>query len=185
MNIITYIFSILYFCLPAYLLNMAPPIYAKLKIFNFLAKPIDLNKKFLGNPILGHHKTYRGAICSFVTGFLVVLAQQWLYRLHFFQKISILNYYQSNVIWFALLISSGAIFGDLLFAFIKRRIGLQPGAVFLPFDQINYIIGAYIFTEHFFHIGLLNWIVLIILTFFLHLFVNYLGFLLKISQNKF
>ena len=95
-------------------------------------------------------------------------------------------YEKINVLLLGFLLSSGAVFGDLFFAFLKRRLNLKPGAKFLPFDQINYIIGAYIFFSLtlFFEIDNLVWIVLLISTFFLHIIVNRLGYHLKLHKAK-
>jgi len=61
---------------------------------------------------------------------------------------------------------------------------LKPGAPFLPFDQTNYVIGAYLFLTPFFKIDILIWIILFILTFFLHIIVNRLGYYLKLHGAK-
>jgi CDP-2,3-bis-(O-geranylgeranyl)-sn-glycerol synthase len=163
---------------------MTPPIAKRLGIFNFLAKPIDFDKKFLGEPILGSHKTWRGAILAFFVGFFTSIFQKFLFNFDFFKKISILNYSQINIFLFGFLISFGAVFGDLLFAFIKRRLKLEPGARFLFFDQTNYVIGAFLFLNHFFKIEISVWLTILISTFFLHIIVNRLGYYLKIHQAK-
>lgn len=178
-----FIISCLYFFLPAYFANMTPPLAKKIGILNFLAKPIDFNKKFFGKPILGSHKTWRGAILAFFVGFFTALFQKFLYKFLLIQKISLLDYSKINIFFFAFLISFGAIFGDLFFAFIKRRLNLPPGTPFLPFDQTNYIIGTALFLVPF-QIEISIWITLFILTFFLHIVVNRLGYHLKIHQAK-
>lgn len=182
-NFLIYIISCLYFFLPAYFANMTPPLAKKAKILNFLAKPIDFNKKFFGKPILGSHKTFRGAILAFLVGFSTAIFQRFLYRFYLIQRISILDYSKINIFFFAFLISFGAVFGDLIFAFIKRRLNLPPGAPFLPFDQTNYVIGAAIFLIPF-KIKISVWLTLFVFTFFLHIIVNRLGYHLKIHQAK-
>lgn len=179
-----FIISCLYFFLPAYFANMTPPLAKRAGILKSLAKPIDLDKKFLGKPILGSHKTFRGAILSFLVGFLTALFQRFLFQFPLIQKISILDYSKINIFLFSFLISFGAIFGDLLFAFIKRRINLTPGAPFLPFDQTNYVIGCAIFLGPVFKIKIHIWLSLFVLTFFLHSIFNRLGYYLKIHQAK-
>lgn len=178
------IISCLYFFLPAYFANMTPPLAKKIGILNFLAKPVDFNKKFLGKPILGSHKTFRGVILAFFMGFSTAIFQKFLYQFSIIQKISILDYSKINIFLFAFLISTGAIFGDLFFAFIKRRLNLPPGTPFLPFDQTNYVIGCAIFIGPVFQIKISIWFSLFILTFFLHVIVNRLGYHLKIHSAK-
>ena len=181
-----FIISCLYFFLPAYLTNMTPPLAKKANVFNFLDKPIDSNKKLNNEPVLGTHKTYRGAILGVAVGVLVVYIQKWLYQFTWIQGISFFDYEKINVLLLGILLCSGAVFGDLLFAFVKRRLKLKPGTKFLPFDQINYVIGAYIFFSltSFFKIDNLVWTTLLILTFFLHVIINRIGYYLRLHKAK-
>lgn len=179
-----FIISCLYFFLPAYLANMTPPIAKRLKVLNFLAKPVDFNKNFLGKPIFGSHKTWRGVLLAFLVGFSTALFQGFLYNFKFFKEISILNYSEINILFFSFIISFSTVLGDLFFAFIKRRLNLKPGAPFLPFDQTNYVISNAIFVGYFFKIRVSVWFFLFVATFFLHIIVNRLGYHLKIHQAK-
>lgn len=163
---------------------MTPPLARKANLFNFLDKEIDFGKKFLGQPVFGKHKSWRGAILGIMVGFLVTLIQGYLYQFPIIQKISLLDYKKINIFLFGFLISAGAIFGDLLFAFIKRRLKMASGTPFLPFDQTNYVLGVAIFLTPFFKIEIIVWITLFILTFFLHLIVNRLGYYLKLHSAK-
>ena len=184
MDFLNFAISSLYFFLPAYFANITPPLTKKTKIFDFLAKPVDFNKKFFGKPIFGSHKTWRGLIFAFLVGFCLAIFQKFLFNFSFFRKISLLDYSKINIFLFAFLISFGAIFGDLFFAFIKRRLNLPPGTPFLPFDQTNYVIGTTLFLEPFFELGFSVWFFLFFATFFLHIIVNRLGYHLKIHSAK-
>lgn len=184
MDIIRFSISCFYFFLPAYFSNMTPPIAKKLNLFPSLDKPIDFNKKLFGKPILGGHKTWRGAILALMIGLIFSLLQRFLFQFQFFQRISIIDYSRINIFLFGLLISLGEIMGDLFFAFIKRRLNLPPGAPFIPFDQINYVVGAFLFLYPVYKIDLSIWAFLLFSTFFLHIFVNRLGYLLKIHSAR-
>ncbi len=191
MVILKFILSCLYFFLPAYFTNMASSLVKKHSFLKFLDKPIDSGKKFKEQPIFGSHKSWRGLIFGIVIGFLVVFSQKFLYQFPTVQKISFLDYQKINIYLFGFLICFGAIFGDLLFAFIKRRLKLKPGARFFPFDQINYVIGAVLFlTPYFWFYSYIKgfsiwmWIALFILTFFLHIIINRLGYLLNLHKDK-
>lgn len=184
MAILTYIFSCLYFFLPAYFANMTPPLMRRANLFNFLDKEVDFGKKFFGQPIFGRHKSWRGVILGIAIGFLVAIIQGYLYQFSAVKNISFLDYHQNNIFLFGFLISSGAIFGDLLFAFIKRRLKMEPGTKFVPFDQTNYVIGAAIFLTPIFKIEIMVWMTLFILTFLLHIIVNRIGYYLRIHFAK-
>ncbi len=165
---------------------MIPPLAKKANVFDFLDKPIDFNKTFKNKPILGTHKTWRGAITGIIIGVLVAYTQKRLYQFSWIKGISFFDYEKINILILGLLLSSGAVFGDLFFAFIKRRLDLKPGAKFIPFDQINYVIGAYVFFSltSGFKIDNLVWITLLILTFFLHIIVNRFGYHLRLHKAK-
>ena len=179
-----FLLSCLYFFLPAYFTNMTPPLIKKMGLFNFLDKRVDFNGKFLGKPIFGSHKTWGGVILGILVGVFVVLAQFYLYQFPIIKKISLLDYNKINILFFGFLISAGAVFGDLIFAFLKRRLKKEPGQRFLPFDQTNYVIGAFIFLQPFLRLDLTIWLTIFILTFFLHILVNRLGYLLYLHRAK-
>jgi len=166
---------------------MTPPLIKKASPFDFLAKPVDFGKKFKNSPIFGSHKTWRGVVFGIIVGTLLA---RFLFFLHdffalsFYQTVGFLNYRQIGSFIYGFLISSGAVFGDLLFAFIKRRLNLEPGSRFLPFDQTNYVIGVALFLTPFFKINILVWLTLFVLTFFLHLIFNRIGYLLGLSGAK-
>ena len=61
-----FILKCFYFMLPAYLSNMIP-VFVK-KIFNFMAVPLDFNKRINGKPILGKNKTFRGFFFGVILG---------------------------------------------------------------------------------------------------------------------
>jgi len=96
--------------------------------------------------------------------------QWWLYKFSWAQELSLLDYKSVNLWAFALLLSGGVVVGDLAAAFIKRRLGLIPGASFMPWDQTNYVIGSFILLEpyigKYLHGDLYVWITLFIVTFF-------------------
>ena len=179
-----FILSALYFFLPAYFANMTPPLVKKASLVKFLDKPVDFNRKFRGQPFLGPHKTWRGVILGILVGFLMVYFQKYLYRFSAVKNLSLLNYTQINILFFGILISSGAICGDLVSAFVKRRLGLKSGARFLPFDQTNYVLGSYFFLTPFFKIDIEAWLILFVLSFFLHIIFNRIGYHLKLHGAK-
>jgi CDP-2,3-bis-(O-geranylgeranyl)-sn-glycerol synthase len=107
-----------YIYLPAYIANATPVILGG-------GKPLDGDRNWVdGKPILGDHKTVRGTFTGIGAGFLVGLLQKSLVR--------------------GTLLSIGAIGGDLIVSFFKRRLGYKPGALFPIADQMGFIIFAVI-----------------------------------------
>lgn len=181
-----YIISCIYFFLPAYIANAFPPIANTFNILNKLNKPIDGGKTINNLPILGNHKTWRGLICEiFICTLLFQLTVliNNIYHLPFFIVIGINSTFISS--WkIGIALSLGIVFGDLIFAFIKRRLKLKPGIAFVPFDQTNYVIGAFIFIQPILGLPFKFWITLFLLTFLIHILFNRVGYNLGLHKAK-
>lgn len=180
----SFILSCLYFFVPAYFTNMVPPLLSRAKLLKFLNRRVDFGKKYNGIPILGSHKTWRGVIGGVLVGILIVFLQSYLFKFSFFKEISLINYHQISSLGFGFLISLGAVVGDLLFSFFKRRHNLKPGQPWIPWDQIDFVVGAFLVVTPVYSLSISVWVVILTLTFFLHVLVNHIGFWLNISQSK-
>lgn len=181
MFILVFILKCLWFILPAGFANMVPVLVRRFKI---LAIPVDFNKHFKGKPIFGQAKTWRGAITGLVLALILFTIQKWLYQFSFFERISLIDYNQYSLL-LGFLLGFGAIFGDLLESFLKRRLNIPPGKPWIPFDQIDWVLGALVFS---FFVYIPSWPIILTIIFsgfILHLLVNYIGFLLKIKEIKF
>ena len=77
----------------------------------------------------------------------------------------------------------GALAGDLIKSFFKRRIGIAPGHKFIPFDQTDFVVGALVFIMPVFELTLNIFIVSLLLSFLLHIIVNHVAFYLKIRNE--
>lgn len=110
---------------PAYLANMAPPF---LRFWTGWNRPISARW-------LGSHKTTVG----FTLGLFAALVTALI---------------QSRIAWSGALLRDddwpavgirfglGAMGGDALKSFVKRRLGIAPGRPWIPADQLDYVIGA-------------------------------------------
>ncbi|MFA5080250.1 MAG: CDP-archaeol synthase [Candidatus Paceibacterota bacterium] len=187
MDFLLYILACIYFFIPAYCANAAPPLVARnSKFFTKLAGPIDFNYRFFGSPLLGNHKTWRGLLSEIIVGtgyFQIFFFIHEFLGLNLYQLIGF-NANATNALIAGFLLSIGTVFGDLLFAFIKRRFKIKPGQPFIPFDQINYCIGCFIVLQPFYHFESLFWIILIPLTFFIHIIFNRIGYDLGLHKAK-
>ncbi|MFQ6054115.1 MAG: CDP-2,3-bis-(O-geranylgeranyl)-sn-glycerol synthase [Candidatus Bathyarchaeia archaeon] len=106
----------LYAYLPAYLANAAPVLCGG-------GRPLDGGRIWRdGRPLLGGHKTVRGTLSGLVVGVATGFIQLEPLR--------------------GLLLAVGAVGGDLLVSFVKRRVGLRPGAPFPVADQLGFIVVA-------------------------------------------
>jgi len=179
-----------YFLIPAYFANMAPPIAKKLKLLEFLNIPVDYGKRFPDNkPLFGKNKTYRGFVVGAIGGIIGAYLQMFLYRFTLFSSISVsgINYNSHYIIiLLGLLMGVGAITGDLVESFFKRRMDIDSGESFVPWDQIDLVLGAYIFILPLIYLYL-SWqlfLCSIIISFFLLIIVNHISFYLGIRKEK-
>jgi CDP-2,3-bis-(O-geranylgeranyl)-sn-glycerol synthase len=93
-------------------------------------RPIDGGLKFLdGRRLLGDGKTWEGLIAGLVAGAIVG-----------FLLALVLG--EPQIAYIGLLSSIGAMIGDLIASFIKRRLGMQRGAPAPVLDQLNFYVGA-------------------------------------------
>ena len=178
-SLFIFILKCFYLMLPAYFANMAPVMVKNIDLFNF---PIDFNKKINNKPVLGKNKTYRGLIFGIIFAIIVAYLQFLLYNKGFFAGISFIDY--QNWLLLGFLIGLGALTGDLVKSFFKRRLGINPGEKFIPFDQTDFVIGALIFIMPIFDLTLKIFIVALLLSFVLDILTNHVAFYLKIRNEK-
>jgi CDP-2,3-bis-(O-geranylgeranyl)-sn-glycerol synthase len=174
----------LYLVLPAYIANMAPVFAKKLDILKFFSRPVDNGHTFRGQPIFGTHKTWRGFLVGVVSATLIVWLQYFLYSFSVFQEISFLNYSEINLWFLGFAMGFGALFGDLIKSFFKRRKKLAPGRPWIPFDQIDFVFGALVFMSPIFIPSWQAILIIILFTPVLHILTNQVGFILKIKNTK-
>lgn len=164
--------------LPAYIANPAAALLGG-------GTPIDLGKNFLDNKrILGDGKTFRGLILGSLCGTVIGVAQVLLapYVATFFAGI-VDPVTFTHVSYIALVtMPFGALLGDIVKSFFKRRMGLKRGAMLPIADQLDFVAGAWVLTylldQQWITANFTLWIVVIILviTPVLHLATNIIGF---------
>lgn len=180
-NIILYS---LWFFLPAGLANVSPIFAGKLPILENYSYPLDGFLKLGGKRILGDHKTIRGILSGIFISIIVVYVQIYLYATNMFiNKISLINYLQVNPILLGFLFGFGALAGDAVKSFFKRRFLIDSGKSWFFFDQSDYIIGGIIFSLFYVRIEVIYYISIFIIWFFMHLVFSFIGFLLKLKQE--
>jgi CDP-2,3-bis-(O-geranylgeranyl)-sn-glycerol synthase len=174
------ILKIFWFFLPAGIANMSPVLF---KWLNFLNYPVDFGKKLNKKPILGKNKTFRGLITGVLMSIIFTYIQILLYPNT--KYISLINYSETNFIFLGFLLGFGALFGDLTKSFFKRQLNIKPGKSWIIFDQLDWIIGAIVFTIFYIKLSVAQILIAIILFGILHPIVNLIGYLIKIKKNKF
>jgi CDP-2,3-bis-(O-geranylgeranyl)-sn-glycerol synthase len=164
MEITNLIINAIIFILPAYCANATPVIAGG-------GLPIDLNRKFIdGKPIFGKNKTFRGFFVGLFVGTCVGLGESAIFK---------------YPLTFGLLLSLGALFGDLAGAFLKRRLGIAPGNLLPVVDQVDFVVGALIFSL-LLSPSLLTWelaLTVLLITPPIHLLTNFAAYKLGLKRN--
>jgi CDP-2,3-bis-(O-geranylgeranyl)-sn-glycerol synthase len=141
---------------------------------------------FGGKPIsecfFGGHKTWRGLIVAPVVGLLIFSLQKLIYASGW-QKLALLDY-NGFPYYFGFLLGTGAILGDLVKSYYKRKAGIKPGDPWVPADQLDFVIGGLLFSFFLYVPPPEVALIIVICSFFLHIIVNYCGYLLRINERK-
>ena len=163
----------IWFIFPAYCANAAPVIFGG-------GQPMDFGRIFFdGKPLLGSHKTIRGFLAGLIVGTLVGLVQTLLFKQFLIQYDSQFQY----TVLLGFTLSLGALTGDLIESFIKRRFDLSPGRSLPIADQIDFILGAFLFSILVSPPSLLSAVIILLITIPIHLITN-LGAALLNMKNK-
>jgi len=178
-TILLFLLKCFYLMLPAYFANMAPVMVKRIDLFRV---PIDFNRKISNKPVLGSHKTFRGLIFGVIFAIVVAYIQFLLYSNGLFRNVSFIDY--KNWLLFGFLMGLGALTGDSVKSFFKRRVGIAPGEKFIPFDQIDFVIGALLFIAPIFDLTFKIAAASLILSFALDIAVNHIAFYLKIRNER-
>lgn len=193
------IIQALWLVLPAYIANASALLVGG-------GTPIDFGKNWKdGRRILGDGKTWRGlstgAFVGMTGGFGLSVVARYAAMSDF--AFLGLNDFNGFPLMIPIIgsICFGALLGDIIKSFFKRRIGKRRGEDWIPFDQIDFILGVLFFS--FLIAGLLqifgitsyNWffesftlwhiLILFFITPFLHIFTNFVHKKIKSKQlNK-
>ena len=157
--------QLVYFMLPAYAANMTPPFLRYWKGWN---PPIAPRR-------LGAHKTVLG----FASGVCAAIIVAWLQSLIAWNA----SLVEADA-WLGLRFGIGAMAGDSAKSFLKRRLGIPPGERWIPFDQLDFVIGALVLTWSRASLTWTDLAAIVVLTATGHILVDHLGYWLGIRDTK-
>jgi CDP-2,3-bis-(O-geranylgeranyl)-sn-glycerol synthase len=125
---------------------------------------------------LGAHKTAVGATAGVLMALLIAFIQS---RIGW--NGAVVDYSRWPVIGLAL--GVGAVGGDLLKSFLKRRRRIPPGARWIPADQLDFVIGAIALIAPFAHLTWSDVVAVLLVSFVADIAVNQVAFRLQIRET--
>lgn len=128
------IVTALWAMLPAYVPNNAAVLFGG-------GRPIDAGRTYKGTRLLGDGKTWRGTAGGTATGILVAAVLNTLVFL--LRADDVLPVFPVAAV---VALPLGAMIGDLLASFFKRRLGHARGTAVPGLDQLDFVIGALVLT---------------------------------------
>ena len=162
--------------LPAYVPNSVAAVLGG-------GRPIDHGRNFTdGRRLFGDGKTYRGFFAGVAGGVLAGGMQIWLQGAYPFPSLPAQTFLS------VVLLSLGALMGDLAKSFFKRRLGKASGEPWPVADQYDLVAGAFLMLAIFdlpwllqaVTLPVLLWI--LVLTPLLHKTANVIGYLIGVKD---
>ena len=165
---------------------LAIPIYAANGLVPLIRgrRRLDFRRNFTdGRPILGPGKTIEGFVAGCVFGALIALVEQlaFPYLPWHLSEVPLTIIAMSPALGF--LLGFGAMAGDSVGSFIKRRLNIRRGRPAPLLDQLDFIIGALLISSLVITVKFEWFVMLIVLTPIIHWVACAIGYLLKVKKE--
>jgi len=161
--------ELLLFAIPLYVSNAVPVLIGGLT-------PIDFGKNFFdGRRLFGEGETFRGFAIGVLSGWGVALLTQ-------FCLLNFTNFPVPQTLFFGLLVAFGALFGDLVGSFAKRRLRIKRGDPVFLLDQLDFVAGGILFGSVFYMPSFWGIAFIAGATVILHRVTNYIAFKMKLKK---
>ncbi len=147
------------FILPSYAANSIPALFGGGRALDFERKLFD------GGRIFGEHKTVNGLISGLLAGTTIATLESLFVR--------------ADLFLFGVIASLGALGGDLVGAFIKRRLKLPPGYALPLLDQLDFVFGGLGLLSSFYVIEIGVVFLVFLMTPIIHLVGNMIAYISK------
>ena len=121
--------------------------------------------------MIGDGVTLRGTVAGTVFGAIACVTQS------FFNEYTI-----SFSLKLGFLLGFGAILGDLIESFLKRRANITRGGPLPLLDQLDFIFGALLLSFPFLDLTHQKILIIILITPILHFSTNYVAYKLKLKE---
>ncbi|PLS81593.1 hypothetical protein CYG49_01695 [Candidatus Saccharibacteria bacterium] len=175
----------LWFLLPAAAANVTPIISAHLPLLKQWNTPIDGGHTFHGKELFGTHKTWRGLISGMFVATIVLWLQQVLFQEYSWAQTltGSVNYSSLPILILGPLFGFGALAGDAIESFFKRQRGVPSGKKWVPFDQLDYVVGGVLVSLPFVILSLRQYLIIFVLWVGIHFAASYIGYLVGLKED--
>jgi CDP-2,3-bis-(O-geranylgeranyl)-sn-glycerol synthase len=143
---------------------------------------IDFGRTFRGKPLFGAGKTWEGLITGIILAITVASFQRLVLPFLPWDLSPVTLDIVAMSPFLGLVIGLGAMTGDLVASFAKRRLGIPRGRPAPLLDQLDFIIGMFVFLSF---VIALKWewvVILLIITPLIHLAANGIAYLIKLKS---
>jgi CDP-2,3-bis-(O-geranylgeranyl)-sn-glycerol synthase len=183
-QILKEIFLAFWFFAPAGLANVFAFASGKIKALRPYNYPVDFGLRIRGKRILGSHKTIRGFVIGTIVAILGVYLQVLFYNvIPGMPTITPVNYNEVNPVLLGFLLGFGALLGDAVKSFFKRQAGVQPGRSWVPFDQVDYIVGGIVLSYFYYPLMWYQYLLIAVMWVVIHPLGTFVGYLLKLKRK--
>jgi CDP-2,3-bis-(O-geranylgeranyl)-sn-glycerol synthase len=162
------------------------PIYAANGLVPLIkgSMPLDLGKTLRdGGRVLGPGKTIEGFLAGCFFGALIAFVEQLAFP-HLpwsLSEVPLTIIAMSPAL--GLLLGFGAMTGDSVGSFIKRRLGLKRGRPAPLLDQLDFLVGSLLISSLVITVKIEWFILLLVLTPIFHWTASAIGYLLKVKKE--
>ena len=175
----------IWFLLPSAIANATPIFAAAIPGLKKFDAPIDGGKTWHGHALLGPHKTWRGIIAGIITATLVLWAQVVLANNYSWASYLAggVDYNTLPILILGPLFAIGALGGDAVESFFKRQKNIKSGGAWIPFDQLDYIIGSVLVSLFFVILTPVQYMFIFIVWFVMHIIASFIGYKLGLKKD--
>lgn len=158
-----------FYLLPAYFANCSAMLMGG-------KTPLDMNLRFLdGKPLLGTGKTFKGTFFGIFTGGIVATLLGGVFP-------EAVNLLSSEYAMLGVLLAIGAVIGDAVASFIKRRMNIPRGKEVILLDQWDFVIGAVAFGSVLYLPTVVEFAAILIATFVAHKISNFVAYKARLKR---
>lgn len=173
-----------WFFLPAAVANIAPVLSNAVPVIKDWQAPMDFGKKYKGKRVFGDNKRWRGFLIGVFSATVISILQLYLYQSYSqVREVALIDYNVVNVVLLGILLGSGALLGDAIESFFKRQRGIKSGEPWMPYDQIDWVIGGLLASALIVRLTLWQYLLVFLMFFLLHPIFSFIGYALHLKSR--